>query len=186
MEVLENAVVIGTFARATFATILVTGGAGDDTITIDDVNGVFTDTEITTIDGGDDNDTITGGGGGETLLGGIGNDMLVGGAGFDSLQGGDGNDTPDRRTRRAGLRAAHRRHRRRHDGLEPRRRQRPRTKAATATTRSMFNGSNGAEIMAATGAMRRASPSRATSATSSWTSARPRTSWSTRSAATTS
>src|SRR5262245_17129778 len=93
VEVLDNGVVTGTFDRATFATISVTGGAGDDTITIDDVNGVFTDTEITTLDGGDNNDTLTGGAGGETLLGGVGNDILLGGAGFDSLQGGDGNDT---------------------------------------------------------------------------------------------
>ena len=46
VEVLDNGVVIGTFDRATFATISITGGAGDDSITIDDVNGVFTDTEI--------------------------------------------------------------------------------------------------------------------------------------------
>jgi hypothetical protein len=93
VEVLDNGAVIGTFARATFTTISVTGGAGDDTIVIDDVNGVFTDTEITTIDGGTENDTITGGGGGETLLGGAGNDIINGGPGFDSLQGGADNDT---------------------------------------------------------------------------------------------
>ena len=93
VEVLDNGAVIGTFDRATFATISITGGAGDDAITIDDVNGVFTDTEITTIDGGADNDTLTGGAGGETLIGGAGNDVLVGGAGFDSLQGGDGDDS---------------------------------------------------------------------------------------------
>ena len=93
VEVLDNGVVIGTFARGTFATISVDGGAGTDAITISDVNGVFTDTELTTLAGGDNNDTITGGGGPETLLGGNGNDVLLGGAGFDSLQGGDGNDT---------------------------------------------------------------------------------------------
>jgi hypothetical protein len=93
VEVLDNGVVVGTFARATFATIAIAGGAGDDTIVIDDVNGVFTDTEITTIDGGADNDTITGGGGGETLSGGTGNDIINGGPGFDTLGGGDGNDT---------------------------------------------------------------------------------------------
>jgi hypothetical protein len=93
VEVLEDAAVVGTFARATFATILVTGLGGLDAVTIDDVNGVFTDTEITTIDGGDGNDTIAGGGGPETLLGGGGNDVITGGAGFDSLQGGDGDDT---------------------------------------------------------------------------------------------
>jgi hypothetical protein len=93
VEVLDNGAVIGTFARGTFATISITGGGGDDVIVIDDVNGVFTDTEITTIDGGTENDTITGGGGGETLIGGAGNDIINGGPGFDSLQGGEGNDT---------------------------------------------------------------------------------------------
>ena len=70
VEVLDGAVVRGTFARATFASILVQGGAGNDTILISDANGVFTDAHVTVIDGGDGNDTITGGAGGEALSGG--------------------------------------------------------------------------------------------------------------------
>ena len=41
VEVLDGVAVRGTFARAAFASILVQGGAGNDTILISDVNGVF-------------------------------------------------------------------------------------------------------------------------------------------------
>ena len=75
VEVLDSAAVIGTFPRATFLTIVVNGGHGADTILVSDVNGAFTDTQITTITGGDGNDTITGGAGGETSDGGDGNDI---------------------------------------------------------------------------------------------------------------
>ena len=93
VEVLDGVVVRGTFARAAFASILVQGGAGNDTILISDVNGVFTDTHVTVLDGGDGNDTITGGAGGEALSGGLGDDILNGGAGNDTLIGGPGADT---------------------------------------------------------------------------------------------
>jgi Ca2+-binding RTX toxin-like protein len=93
VEVLDGVVVRGTFARATFASILVQGNAGNDTILISDVNGAFTDAHVTVIDGGDGNDTITGGAGGEALSGGIGNDIINGGAGNDTLIGGPDNDT---------------------------------------------------------------------------------------------
>src|SRR5690349_12435901 len=93
VEVLDGVVVRGTFARAAFASILVQGNGGADTILISDANGVFTDTEITILDGGDGNDTITGGAGGETLNGGLGDDILDGLGGADTLIGGPGNDT---------------------------------------------------------------------------------------------
>ncbi len=93
VEVLDGVVVRGTFARATFASILVQGNAGNDTILVSDANGVFTDTHVTVLDGGDGNDTITGGGGGEALSGGIGNDVLNGLAGNDTLIGGPDADT---------------------------------------------------------------------------------------------
>ncbi len=93
VEVLEGAVVRGTFARATFASILVQGNAGNDTILVSDANGVFTDTHVTVLDGGDGNDTITGGAGGEAISGGIGIDILNGGAGNDTLIGGPDADT---------------------------------------------------------------------------------------------
>ena len=93
VEVLDGAVVRGTFARATFASILVQGNAGNDTILVSDANGVFTDTHVTVLDGGAGNDTITGGAGGEALSGGIGTDVLNGGAGNDTLIGGPDADT---------------------------------------------------------------------------------------------
>jgi Ca2+-binding RTX toxin-like protein len=93
VEVLEGAVVRGTFLRAAFASILVQAGAGNDTILVSDANGIFTDTHVTVLDGGDGNDTITGGGGGEALSGGAGNDILNGGAGADTLIGGPDADT---------------------------------------------------------------------------------------------
>jgi Ca2+-binding RTX toxin-like protein len=93
VEVLDGVVVRGTFARADFASILVQGNGGADTILVSDVNGVFTDTEVTILDGGDGNDSITGGAGGETLSGGDGNDILTGLGGADTLIGGPANDT---------------------------------------------------------------------------------------------
>jgi Ca2+-binding RTX toxin-like protein len=93
VEVLDGAALVGTFARATFQNIVVTGSAGNDTILIADINGVFTDVHPTTLDGGNGNDTMTGGAGGETLIGGAGDDVLVGLGGVDVLQGADGNDT---------------------------------------------------------------------------------------------
>jgi Ca2+-binding RTX toxin-like protein len=93
VEVLDGAVATGTFARAAFASILVQGNGGADTILVSDANGVFTDTEITILDGGDGNDTITGGAGGETLNGGAGDDILNGLGGADTLIGGPNNDT---------------------------------------------------------------------------------------------
>ena len=93
LEVLEGATVVGSFARDTFASILVNSGAGNDTVLVSDANGVFTDTEATTMDGGAGDDSLTGGGGAETLLGGPDNDTILGLAGVDSLQGGPGNDT---------------------------------------------------------------------------------------------
>ena len=93
VEVLDGAVVRGTFARATFASILVQAGAGTDTVLVSDANGIFTDAHVTVLDGGAGNDTITGGGGGEALSGGSGNDILNGGAGADTLIGGPDADT---------------------------------------------------------------------------------------------
>src|SRR5262249_2638946 len=86
----------------------VSGGAGNDTISLDETNGALPRAFIL---GGDGNDVITGGSGPDTLFGqegddtlrgmggadvlegGDGNDFLDGGAGVDFLSGGDGNDT---------------------------------------------------------------------------------------------
>ncbi|MFJ9893887.1 calcium-binding protein [Streptomyces sp. NPDC091280] len=95
----------------------VSGGTGDDTLTLGTYsvgwgeNGADTlhagagtiaqggngnDTITTTgdaADGGAGNDRITGGAGGQSLTGGSGDDRILGGAGNDFLYGGTGNDT---------------------------------------------------------------------------------------------
>ena len=75
------------------AKIAVDAASGDDTVRIDESNGVFTDTIPTTIDGGDGNDTIAGGIGNETLFGGDGNDTIDGNGGNDAAFLGAGDDT---------------------------------------------------------------------------------------------
>jgi Ca2+-binding RTX toxin-like protein len=82
-----------SFQRREISEIAVNAGNGDDSVRIDESNGVFGDTIPTTIDGGNGNDRLVGGAGDETVLGGNGNDSLVGGAGAGTLDGGNGNDT---------------------------------------------------------------------------------------------
>jgi Ca2+-binding RTX toxin-like protein len=82
-----------TFARDKFDHILVEARGGGDTVRIDDANGVFTDTELTTLDGGDGNDTLLGGGGAETFMGGDGDDFVDGNRGNDTASLGAGDDT---------------------------------------------------------------------------------------------
>jgi uncharacterized secreted protein with C-terminal beta-propeller domain len=69
--------------------IVINGGAGDDTITVD------TDgwRVPVVLNGGDGNDTLTGGDGHNEINGGAGDDVLTGGPSGDTLNGGDGNDT---------------------------------------------------------------------------------------------
>src|SRR4051794_38717224 len=98
------------FDRTQFDHIVVNAGGGKDEIRIDDSNGVFTDTETTTINGdagpdlilggggaetlngGADDDTVSGRGGNDTMTGDTGNDRLRGGPGVDPQNGGAGND----------------------------------------------------------------------------------------------
>ena len=82
-----------SFDRATFDAITVDAGSGDDTVRIDEVNGVFTDTETTTIDGQGDDDTLLGGSGAELLLGGAQDDLVDGNRGNDIGILGTGADT---------------------------------------------------------------------------------------------
>jgi hypothetical protein len=92
-----------TFARALFDRIVLDGGDGNDSLSIDESNGVFADTELTTLIGGGGNDTLMGGSRGETFRGGAGDDQLIagddvdslGGHSIDNLVGGPGNDTLD-------------------------------------------------------------------------------------------
>lgn len=82
-----------SFPRSSIARIVVDGRAGNDTIRIDESNGVFEDTTPTILAGGDGNDTLSGGSGAETLLGGRGNDSIDGNRGADTGMLGPGNDT---------------------------------------------------------------------------------------------
>jgi Ca2+-binding RTX toxin-like protein len=90
--------------RERFDRIVIDARGGDDEVLIDEANGIFTDTEITTIMGGAGDDTLRGGSGGETFDGGPGHDTaLLGGgddrfvwnpgAASDVVEGGAGLDT---------------------------------------------------------------------------------------------
>ena len=81
--------------RAEVARISLDGGNGDDSLRIDESNGVFTDTIPTTIHGGNGNDRIVGGAGAITLQGDNGDDVLIGGSGVETLIGGNGDDSID-------------------------------------------------------------------------------------------
>ena len=72
------------FDRSQFDKIDVQAGGGNDTVSIDESNGVFTDTESTTLEGQDGNDTLRGGSGAEILEGGNGNDFADGNRGATS------------------------------------------------------------------------------------------------------
>ena len=69
--------------------VQVFGGSGDDTITLDESNGVLPDAQLF---GGSGDNVLTGGSGADQLFGGYGDDTLNGGAGDDRLYGGAGND----------------------------------------------------------------------------------------------
>ena len=84
--------------------VTVNAGAGDDTVTVGDLDTVCRSSLV--IQGGDGNDFLSalnaktgdirvrmeGGDGNDTLTGGLGNDTLVGDAGTDRIKGGDGTD----------------------------------------------------------------------------------------------
>lgn len=82
-----------SFARANVMRIVVSAGAGNDAVRMDESNGVFTDTISTTIAGGNGNDRIAGGKGIERLLGGPGKDAIDGNGGNDVALLGAGADT---------------------------------------------------------------------------------------------
>ena len=81
-----------SFDRKKVAKIAVAARAGNDSVRIDESNGIFTDSIPTTIDGGAGNDTIAGGSGAETLIGGDGNDVIDGNKGNDTALLGSGDD----------------------------------------------------------------------------------------------
>jgi Ca2+-binding RTX toxin-like protein len=81
-----------TFDFSTFRAIDVEAGNGDDTVRIDQVNGAFTTTRSTRIDGENGNDTLIGGSGAEFFFGGNGRDFVDGNGGADTGFLGRGDD----------------------------------------------------------------------------------------------
>lgn len=69
--------------------IVVRGGVGDDSISIDESNGPMPGSVLS---GNDGDDLLVGGSGPDVLTGLAGDDVLLGGDGIDSLSGGDGDD----------------------------------------------------------------------------------------------
>ncbi len=89
---------------STIGQVTVNSGAGDDTVTVSDIDTVCRSSLV--IQGNDDNDLLSalnakagvvriridGGNGNDTLIGSLGGDTLEGGAGIDRLRGSNGND----------------------------------------------------------------------------------------------
>ena len=73
--------------------IKISGGNGNDTLTVDQTNGGIA-LPVTLI-GGNGQDTLTGGAGDDVLIGGNGKDHCAGGDGNDSVNGGNGKDVLD-------------------------------------------------------------------------------------------
>ena len=92
IEVWNGLAMVDQFQRSTFTMIEVDAGGGDDTVTIDETAGIFTDTESTRLLGGDGNDTLNGGSGNEIIHGGPGNDTIDPGRGVDTTFGEAGID----------------------------------------------------------------------------------------------
>jgi uncharacterized secreted protein with C-terminal beta-propeller domain len=108
LRALVNGEVVDTRRLSAVRLVRISGGNGDDTITVDlpDSTGIRTrllggagnDTILggagrDRIRGGSGNDTLNGGGGDDAVAGGAGDDSLVGAAGDDRLHGDDGDDT---------------------------------------------------------------------------------------------
>ena len=92
VDVGDNGSAEHSFDLATFRTIAVNAGNGNDVIRIDEANGAFTTTKATTIAGGNGDDTLLGGSGAETFDGGRGNDVADGNGGADTAFMGKGDD----------------------------------------------------------------------------------------------
>jgi len=99
LRAIVNGVVVGTRLESTVKVLRISGGRGDDAITIDVPGNTRLRTVLNggdgndSILGGDGNDVISGGTGDDTLNGGNGNDSIWGGRGADSLVGGTGDDS---------------------------------------------------------------------------------------------
>jgi Ca2+-binding RTX toxin-like protein len=97
VDVGANGSVDFAFKRSGFAAIVVNAGAGNDTVTISEKNGIFTTLENTSIFGGPGLDRLTGGTGAESFVGGPGKDIVNGKSGDDVFfwNSGDGSDKID-------------------------------------------------------------------------------------------
>ncbi len=94
LEVVTQDRVVGhNLRRDRFDAIVVQARDGNDRVSIDETNGVFTDTEATTVDGDEGNDELLGGRGNETFDGGPGDDSIDGNQGADSAFLGEGDDS---------------------------------------------------------------------------------------------
>jgi Ca2+-binding RTX toxin-like protein len=80
----------GTPTVANTVLIQIFGRAGNDQLSLSEVNGAMPPAQMF---GEDGNDTLTGGSGADLLDGGAGSDTLLGKGGADTLYGGDGDDT---------------------------------------------------------------------------------------------
>jgi Ca2+-binding RTX toxin-like protein len=94
LVVYSNSAVLKTFAAADVDRVAITGGVGDDHLSVVGVAASY-------LDGGYGRDTLLGGDGSDSLYGsaqpdhidgGAGNDVLVGGNGHDRIYGGLGRD----------------------------------------------------------------------------------------------
>jgi Ca2+-binding RTX toxin-like protein len=82
-----------SFLRSGFSRVVVNGLGGNDQLRVNEAGGAFTNTEKTTLNGGDGVDTLVGGRFAETLNGGNGNDVVDGNPGADKVLLGAGNDS---------------------------------------------------------------------------------------------
>lgn len=100
-DVVSMPIAGGTPTVANTVLIQIFGRAGNDQISINEVNGampaaqLFGENGNDTVIGGSGNDLLDGGADSDTLLGKGGADSLYGGEGDDTLTGGDGNDFVD-------------------------------------------------------------------------------------------
>jgi Ca2+-binding RTX toxin-like protein len=93
VDVGDNGSADFTFRRSAFTRIVVNAGAGGDRLRISESNGVFTNTEATTLNGQAGNDVVLGGSRAEVLRGGTENDTIDGNRGIDDVGMGAGNDS---------------------------------------------------------------------------------------------
>ena len=95
IQVLDGTTNVGSFASASFGSIVINAAGGNDTIVFGRTFGVITHPVL--VNGGPGEDSISGGGGDDVLHGGTDDDTIIWtpGDGNDDIQGGGGFDTLD-------------------------------------------------------------------------------------------